>query len=132
MKRFEAGKSDRICAAKGDKDMRNTSRRIRRIRREKAAKAYRRRIFTRLTVMFAVLAAIATMGVSALTTAFARGTDAAYETVTVAKGDTLWDIAAGHNYSNRDVRAVVDDIIRVNNMLSTDIHVGDRINVPLN
>lgn len=112
--------------------MKNTSRRIRRIRREKAAQAYRRRVFARLTLLLTVLAVIATVGVSALTTAFARDLGTAYETVTVAKGDTLWGIASAHNYSNRDVRAVVDDIMRANDMSSSGICVGDRINVPLN
>ena len=109
--------------------MRNTSRRIRRMRRERAARAYRRMVFTRLAVMFAALAIIATVGVGALTTAFARGTE--YETVTVQKGDTLWDIAAKHNYTNRDIRAVVDKIMSANNMRTAEIRVGDVINIPL-
>ena len=111
--------------------MKNTSRRIRRIRREKAAKLYRRRVFTRLAVLFAVLAVVTTAGVSALTTAFARDLGTVYETVTVVKGDTLWDIASRHNFSNRDVRAVVDDIMRANNMSSADIHIGDRLYIPI-
>ena len=112
--------------------MRNTSRRIRRMRREKAARVYRRMVLTRLAVLFAALAVIATVGVSALTTAFARGTDVEYETITVQKGDTLWDIAAEHNYANRDVRAMVDKIMLANNMLTAEIRVGDMINIPLN
>ena len=111
--------------------MRDTSRRIKRLRRERAAKVYRRKLFTRLTVMFTALAVMTAAGVSALTTAFARDTDAVYETVIAVKGDTLWGIASKHNYSNRDVRAVVDDIMRVNGMSSADIRIGDRINVPL-
>ena len=102
------------------------------MRREKAAKIYRRMVFTRLAVLFAALAVIATVGVGALTTAFARDTDTVYETVIVTKGDTLWDIAKAHNYANRDVRAVVDNIMRANNLSSANIRVGDRINIPLN
>ena len=112
--------------------MRNTSRRIRRMRREKAAKDYRRKVFTRLAVLFSVLALITTAGVSALTTAFARGTETEYETVTVAKGDTLWGFAAEHNFANRDVRAVVDKIMRANGMKSAEIRIGDTIYIPLN
>ena len=111
--------------------MKNTSRRIRRIRRERAAKAYRRKVFVRLTVLFAVLAVMTAAGVSALTTAFARDTGAVYETVTVAKGDTLWGIAAKYNYSNRDIRTVVNDIMRANDMHSANIHVGDSLNIPI-
>ena len=109
--------------------MRDTSRRIRRMRREKAAKAYRRMVIRRLAVMFAALALIATVGVGALTTAFARGAE--YEAVTVQKGDTLWDIAVKHNYAGRDVRDVVDKIMRANDMRSADIRVGDTIYIPI-
>ena len=111
--------------------MRDTSRRIRRMRREKAAKAYRRTVLTRLAILLSVLAVITTAGVSALTTAFAQGA-AEYEVVIAQKGDTLWDIAAKHNYADRDVRAVVDKIMRANDMHSADIRVGDRINIPIN
>ena len=112
--------------------MKNTSRRARRIRREKAAKNYRRRVFIRLTGLFAVHSVITTAGVSALTTALARDLGTVYETVIVAKGDTLWDIASAHNYSGRDVRAVVEDIMRANDMSSAGICVGDRVIVPIN
>ena len=114
-----------------DKIMRNTSRRIRRMRRERAARAYRRTVLRRLAVVFAALAIITTVGVNALTTAFARSTDADYEIVTVHQGDTLWSIAAEHNYTNRDIRAVVDKIMLANDMKSAEIRVGDRINIPL-
>ena len=121
----------RRTAYMGDKKMKNTSRRIRRIRRERAAKAYRRKVFARLVVLFAVLAVMTAAGVSALTTAFARDTGATYETVTVAKGDTLWGIAARYNYSDRDIRAVVNDIMRINNMYSDDIRICDSLNIPI-
>ena len=102
------------------------------MRRERAARAYRRMVLTRLAVLFAVLAVITTAGISALTTAFARDTGMEYETVTVAKGDTLWGIAAEYNYADRDIRTVVDKIMIANNMKSADIRVGDIINIPLN
>ena len=111
--------------------MRDTSRRIRRMRREKAARAYRRMVLTRLAVLIAVLAVVATAGVSAITTAFARDTGMAYETVIAQKGDTLWSIAQKYNYADRDIRTMVDKIMRVNDMQTADIRVGDRINIPL-
>ena len=97
----------------------------------KAAKRYRRALLTRLAVMFIALAAAAAAGISALNTAFARETGAVYMTITAKSGDTLWSIAAEHNYADRDVRAVVDEIIRENNLDSARISVGDKINVPV-
>ncbi len=117
--------------------MRNTSRRIRRMRRERAARAYRAAVIKRLTLLFAVLAitfaagAAAAVGISGFTTAFARGADTVYMTVTAEKGDTLWGIAREHNYGNRDIRAVVDEIMRVNDMDSSQIRAGDKLNIPV-
>ena len=112
--------------------MRNETRRIRRKRRERAAKNRRRRIFTRMTLLLSIIAVMTAAGISALTTAFARDTGSAYKTIIVAQGDTLWDIAAEYNFANRDVRSVVDAIMRANDMTSTHICVGDKLNIPIN
>ena len=112
--------------------MKHEARRVRRMRKEKAAKARRRRIFTRVTVLFSILAVMTAAGISALTTAFARDTAVSYDTIIVASGDTLWDIAAKYNTSNRDIRTVVDNIMRVNGMTTTRICAGDKISIPVN
>lgn len=48
---------------------------------------------------------------------------------TVARGDTLWDIAAAHS-NGRDVRLVVSDIKRENRLKSADIEPGQQLVVP--
>ena len=53
----------------------------------------------------------------------------AYETVTVAPGDTLWGLAE-RRYPNEDVRRKVDEIERVNRLSSAEIHPGDTLKLP--
>lgn len=52
-------------------------------------------------------------------------------TLCVSCGDTLWDIAASGNTRGKDIRNVIDDIMKLNNMTSTELHVGDIIEIPV-
>ena len=55
----------------------------------------------------------------------------AYVTVTLAPGETLWSLAKALN-DGGDVRELVDTIIKVNGLTSSDIDAGSKIRVPLN
>lgn len=55
----------------------------------------------------------------------------AYVTVTLAPGETLWSLAKALN-NGADVRELVDTIIKVNGLTSSDIAAGSKIRVPLN
>ncbi|MFT4186543.1 MAG: LysM peptidoglycan-binding domain-containing protein [Micrococcaceae bacterium] len=50
-------------------------------------------------------------------------------TVTVSQGQTLWAVAAGLGL-NRDVRGVVTDIIKLNNMDGSAVYTGEKLVVP--
>jgi Tfp pilus assembly protein FimV len=54
---------------------------------------------------------------------------AAYESVTVQSGDTLWAIAA-ERYPNADTREKVDEIERANGLSDPFIHPGQNLRVP--
>lgn len=54
-----------------------------------------------------------------------------YEEFQVADGDTLWDIARIYLSSDQDIRKVVYDIKKFNNMTSEYIYPGDVIKVPI-
>ncbi len=54
-----------------------------------------------------------------------------YVTVTLAPGETLWSLAKALN-NGGDVRELVDTIIKVNGLSSSDIAAGSKIRVPLN
>ena len=54
---------------------------------------------------------------------------AAYESVTVQPGDTLWAIAA-ERYPNADTREKVDEIERANGLGDSFIHPGQDLRVP--
>jgi len=53
-----------------------------------------------------------------------------YVTVTVANGESIWSIARSLN-SDGDVRALVDQIVKVNSLDSADVAAGTKIRVPL-
>lgn len=52
-------------------------------------------------------------------------------TLCVSSGDTLWEIARGANSRGKDVRKVIDDIMKLNNMLGTELKIGDTITIPI-
>jgi nucleoid-associated protein YgaU len=49
--------------------------------------------------------------------------------VTVEAGDTLWSLARAHA-PERDPRAVVHDLVRLNGLPSSTVAVGERLLVP--
>lgn len=53
-----------------------------------------------------------------------------YEAVTVAPGDTLWDIAS-RRYPGTDLRKKVFDIERLNGLRSPAIEPGQQLRVPI-
>lgn len=57
--------------------------------------------------------------------------DAETYVLTVSYGDTLWDIASEINTQNKDIRRVVDDIIRLNRLTDTMLCCGDELVIPV-
>jgi cell division protein YceG involved in septum cleavage len=54
-----------------------------------------------------------------------------FVTVTLAPGETIWSVAKTLN-NGGDVRELVDQIIKVNGLASSDLTAGSKIRVPLN
>ena len=54
-----------------------------------------------------------------------------YVVVTLAPGETIWSVAKALN-DGGDVRQLVDQIIKVNGLASSDLTAGSKIRVPLN
>ena len=54
-----------------------------------------------------------------------------YVVVTIAPGESIWSVAKTLN-GGGDVRALVDQIIKVNGLSSSDLAAGSKIRVPLN
>ena len=50
--------------------------------------------------------------------------------VHIVKGDTLWDIAVTYNPGRKDIRKLVFDIMKANNMDSSVVFEGQVIKVP--
>lgn len=61
--------------------------------------------------------------------------EVAYREIYTASGDTLWTLAkqeAKENlyYANKDVRYIIKDIQKVNNLSSSEISVGQKLIIP--
>lgn len=50
---------------------------------------------------------------------------------TVVPGDTLWDIAKEYNYNDEDVRKIVYNIQRLNNISDSQIYSGQVLKIPV-
>ncbi len=53
-----------------------------------------------------------------------------YTVISVVQGDTLWGIATEHNPYQLDVRAIVHDIKKQNQLKTADIYPGQLLIVP--
>ena len=53
------------------------------------------------------------------------------ETIHISSGDTLWDIASSCNTNGDDIRDIMDDIIKLNNMKTAQLNIGDKLLVPV-
>ncbi|CAM3587622.1 LysM peptidoglycan-binding domain-containing protein [Nocardioides zeicaulis] len=98
--------------------------------RRSAVRLTRRgRLVVFLTSLFLVL------GVAVMLAGGAVGTDSAgqqvpTEVVTVAPGDTLWDIASDIS-TDGDVRSAMDQIERLNALESASLSAGQKLRVPV-
>lgn len=60
----------------------------------------------------------------------------AYKTICVSQGDTLWNIAKSNQLSNeyykdKDVRYIINDLMRINNLDSSNINVNQELLIPV-
>lgn len=59
-----------------------------------------------------------------------------YETISVAQGDTLWSIASYQQENNpyfieKDVRDIVSNLKKVNQLHTADLQIGQTLKVPV-
>ena len=64
-------------------------------------------------------------------------TNPKYKTIYAEEGDTLWNIAnveKGQNeyYRNKDVRDIVINLKKVNNLEVCDLKIGQKLLIPIN
>ena len=53
-----------------------------------------------------------------------------YDTITVHKGDTLWDLA-GEYCKKGDIRRFIYEIKKANNLTESNIYEGDELKIPV-
>ena len=59
-----------------------------------------------------------------------------YTTIYVYSGDTLWSIAQGlqstnNYYEGKDVRDIIEDLVKINNLSSKTVYIGQELQVPI-
>lgn len=59
-----------------------------------------------------------------------------YKTICVSKGDTLWNIAkdnqkANDYYKNKDVRYIINDLMKVNDLDNSNISIDQELMIPV-
>lgn len=76
----------------------------------------------------------------AITLLISKGTlshnEVEYKTICVSEGDTLWAIACTNQvnndyYKGKDVRYIVDDLIKINNLNNSNIKVNQELLIPV-
>ncbi|WP_345216083.1 LysM peptidoglycan-binding domain-containing protein [Georgenia halophila] len=87
-----------------------------------------RRVLATLGLVAATAMSVAVGGWAG--SAVAEPAPAAAETVTVAPGQTLWAVADANAGPGTDVRELVEQIVAINGLESTELHVGQQLQVP--
>lgn len=59
-----------------------------------------------------------------------------YENISVAQGDTLWSIATYQQqnnpyYTEKDVRDIISELKRVNQLADTSLQIGQTLRIPV-
>ena len=58
-----------------------------------------------------------------------------YKTIYVSEGDTLWNIAKSNQkdnqyYKNKDIRYIINDIMKINNLENSSIKINQKLEIP--
>lgn len=78
-----------------------------------------------------LIASILLLSLTGFMTVFAdAGQETAYEKVVVEPGDTLWAIGSEYKPEGMDIRDYVNQIQHINGLSSSDIQVGQLLNLP--
>ena len=59
-----------------------------------------------------------------------------YKTIYVSEGDTLWNIAKSNQvnneyYKDKDIRFIINDLIKINNLDSSNININQELMIPI-
>ena len=82
--------------------------------------------------MFLILFLISIIAFTSITTINAYSKDIPqFDYVRVQQGDSLWSIASVYA-DRKDIRQVIYEISKLNNIHNNPIHIGDIIKIPLN
>ena len=63
-------------------------------------------------------------------------TETNYKQIYISSGDTLWNIAKYEKENNvyfedKDIRYIIDEIKYINNLNTSNLNIGDELNIPI-
>lgn len=90
--------------------------------------ANKKRFIVFLSILFIVFGT-AVSGMIKLNPVYSSKSEEFVE-ITIVPGDTLWEIAKRNNPYNQDVRKIVYEIMKINNMKSASLKSGSTIKIP--
>ena len=88
-----------------------------------------RRVLAALVLVPAALGVGAIFAAAAPADASSQAVEVEFHMITVQSGDSLWSIASDHA-GGRDVREVIDDIMRLNGLTSMSVEPGQHLAMP--
>ena len=96
--------------------------------RIKNVKKFIRSIFIIIGLMFAIILLIGKASYS--------NKEVEYKTICVSSGDTLWNIAKSNQeynnyYNGKDVRYIINDLMKINNLENSNLMVNQELIVPV-
>ena len=101
-------------------------RKIRVARNKRRAKMMRRRrIF--MAIMGLVCTFVIATGITSISAKEICGT----RTVTVERGDSLWSLVSENCSQNDNIRRIISEVKKINNLENTCLQVGDSLIIPI-
>lgn len=103
---------------------------------KKNLKIVNRRKFIRSIIILLAMVVIITIFLTRVSLSHNEKEHMDYKTILVCQNDTLWDIATKEQkensyYQNKDVRFIISQLKKLNNLNNSNLSIGQELKVPI-